>query len=106
MEFALCGLRMMVDAVTGDSIQHRGDARDRPQQAEPRGEGRADPLAVAVGWAAGRGSGARAIAAAPSGLEPGSPFGQSIAAVVVYLHYAHAIGLERLAALMGEIFAL
>ena len=49
---------MMVDAVTGDSIQHRGDARDRPQQAEPRGEGRADPLAVAVGRAAGSGSGA------------------------------------------------
>jgi transposase len=50
--------------------------------------------------------GARAIAAAPSGLEPGSPFGHSIAALVVYLHYAHAIGLERLAALMGEMFAL
>ena len=50
--------------------------------------------------------GARAIAPAPSGLEPGSPFGQSIAALVVYLHYAHAIGLERLAALMGEMFAL
>jgi transposase len=45
-------------------------------------------------------------ALAPSGLEPGSPFGQSIAALVVYLHYAHAIGLERLAALMGEMFAL
>jgi transposase len=50
--------------------------------------------------------GERATAPAPSGLEPGSPFGQSIAALVVYLHYAHAIGLERLAALMGEIFAL
>jgi transposase len=50
--------------------------------------------------------GARATAAAPSGLEPGSPFGQSIAAMVVYLHYAQAIGLERLTALMGEIFAL
>lgn len=50
--------------------------------------------------------GARVIAPAPSGLEPGSPFGQSIVAVVVYLHYAHAIGLERLAALMGEMFAL
>ena len=47
--------------------------------------------------------GARATAASPSGLEPGSPFGQSIAALVVYLHYAHAIGLERLAALMGEL---
>ena len=42
----------------------------------------------------------------PAGLEPGSPFGQSIAALVVYLHYAHAIGLERLSALMGEMFAL
>ena len=50
--------------------------------------------------------GERATAAAPVGLEPGSPFGQSIAALVVYLHYAHAIGLERLAALMGEIFGL
>ena len=50
--------------------------------------------------------GVRATAPAPSGLEPGSPFGQSIAALVVYLHYAHAIGLERLAALMGEMFAL
>jgi transposase len=50
--------------------------------------------------------GARATAVAPNGLEPGSPFGQSIAALVVYLHYAHAIGLERLATLMSEVFAL
>jgi transposase len=48
----------------------------------------------------------RVSASAPAGLEPGSPFGQSVAAMVVCLHYAHAIGLERLAALMGEIFAL
>ena len=40
--------------------------------------------------------GERATASAPAGLEPGSPFGQSISALVVYLHYAHAIGLERL----------
>jgi transposase len=50
--------------------------------------------------------GERAIATAPAGLEPGSPFGQSIAALVVYLHYAHAIGLERLVLLMSEIFGL
>ena len=50
--------------------------------------------------------GERSTAVAPNGLEPGSPFGQSIAALVVYLHYAHAIGLERLSALMGEMFAL
>jgi len=50
--------------------------------------------------------GERVTATAPAGLEPGSPFGQSIAALVVYLHYAHAIGLERLATLMDEIFGL
>lgn len=50
--------------------------------------------------------GERVTAAAPVGLEQGSPFGQSIAALVVYLHYTHAIGLERLATLMDEIFSL
>ncbi len=50
--------------------------------------------------------GERAVATAPTGLEPGSPFGKSIAAMVIYLHYAHAIGLERLAGLFGEIFGL
>ena len=50
--------------------------------------------------------GERATAPAPVGLEPGSPFGQSIAALVVYLHYAHAIGMERLATLLDEIFSL
>ena len=46
------------------------------------------------------------MAPAPAGLEPGSPFGHSIEAMAVYLHYAHAIGLERLRALMGEVFGL
>ncbi len=50
--------------------------------------------------------GERATAEAPAGLEPGSPFGQSIAAMVVYLHYAHAVGMERLATLMDELFSL
>jgi transposase len=50
--------------------------------------------------------GERVVASAPPGLEPGSPFGQSIAALVVYLHYAHAIGMQRLATLMDEVFSL
>jgi len=50
--------------------------------------------------------GERAIAPAPAGLEPGSPFGRSTEALVVYLHYAQAIGLERLRLLMGEVFGL
>src|SRR6202044_1329224 len=50
--------------------------------------------------------GERVIAQAPAELEQGSPFGHSIAAMVVYLHYANAIGMERLALLMNELFAL
>ena len=49
--------------------------------------------------------GERVSARAHAGLEQGSPFGHSIAAMVVYLHYAHAIGMERLALLMNELFA-
>ena len=50
--------------------------------------------------------GDRVTAAAPAGLQPGSPFGETIAAMVVYLHYAHAIGMERLVLLMDELFSL
>jgi transposase len=50
--------------------------------------------------------GERVTAKAPVGLEQGSPFGRSIAAMVVYLHYAHAIGMERLVLLMNELFSL
>ena len=50
--------------------------------------------------------GERVTAEAPAGLEQGSPFGHSIAAMVVYLHYAHAIGMERLALLMDELFSM
>jgi transposase len=50
--------------------------------------------------------GKRATAPAPAGLEPGSPFGATVAATVTYLHYAHAIGMERLALLTGEMFGL
>jgi len=48
----------------------------------------------------------RFVAPAPGGLEGGSPFGASIAALAIYLRYAHAIGYERLAALFGHLFDL
>ena len=48
----------------------------------------------------------RFIAPAPGGLEPGSPFGASIEAMAVYLHYCQAIGFERLRALFGDVFGL
>ena len=50
--------------------------------------------------------GERAVAAAPEGLAPGSPFGKSIETIAVYLHYAQAIGIERLRLVFGEVFAL
>lgn len=50
--------------------------------------------------------GERVVATAPVGLEPGPTFGRSIAALVVYLHYTHAIGMERLSRLMAEVFSL
>ena len=53
-----------------------------------------------------RACGGRVVAPAPSGLEPGSPFGRSIVALAVYLRYTHAIGFERLAALFGHLFGL
>ncbi len=39
-------------------------------------------------------------------LEQGSPFGDSIEAVVNYLRYTHAISYQRLRSLMSEIFSL
>ena len=50
--------------------------------------------------------GERAVALAPPGLESGSPFGKSIGTIAVYLHYAQAIGIERLRLVFGELFGL
>jgi transposase len=49
----------------------------------------------------------KAVAApAPEGLEPGSPFGPGIAALVLHLHITQAVGFERLSRLMAEVFGL
>jgi transposase len=50
--------------------------------------------------------GKHVVAPAPEGLEPGSPFGASVAAWAVYLRYQHAIGYERLTKLFAELFGL
>ena len=46
------------------------------------------------------------IAPAPAGMEPGSPFGPGITALVLHLHITQAIGFERLSRLMDEVFGL
>jgi transposase len=45
-------------------------------------------------------------APAPRGLEPGSPFGPGIVALVLHLHITQAIGFERLVKLMDEVFGV
>jgi transposase len=39
-------------------------------------------------------------------MEPGSPFGPSIAALILHLHITQAISFELLSRLMGEVFDL
>lgn len=45
-------------------------------------------------------------APAPEGMAPGSPFGPAIVALVLHLHVTQAIGFERLAGLMKEVFGV
>jgi transposase len=42
----------------------------------------------------------------PAGLEPGSPFGNSVASMMSYLRYSHGISYERLSRLMEEVYGL
>ena len=46
------------------------------------------------------------VAPAPEGLEPGSPFGPGVCTLILHLHITQAIGFERLARLMDEVFSL
>jgi len=45
-------------------------------------------------------------APAPQGMEPGSPFGPGLSALIVHLHTTQAIGYERLARFMDEVFGV
>lgn len=42
----------------------------------------------------------------PVGLEPGSPFGTSIASLVMYLRYSHGVSYQRVSQLMNELYGL
>jgi transposase len=50
--------------------------------------------------------GQQQIASVPMGMEPGSPFGNRIAALVTTLRYSHAISYNRMKQLLGEVFGL
>jgi transposase len=46
------------------------------------------------------------IASVPVGMEPGSPFGSRIAALVTTLRYSHGISYSRMKQLLSEVFGL
>ena len=48
----------------------------------------------------------RFTAAAPAGLEPGSPFGPNLRAFAIYLRYTQAISFERLSGLMSDLLGV
>lgn len=45
-------------------------------------------------------------AAPPAGMSPGSPFGPDLTALILHLHVTQAIGFERLARLLDEVFGI
>lgn len=45
-------------------------------------------------------------ACAPAGLEPGSPFGPNLRALVIYLRFTQGVAFERLSRLMTDLFGL
>lgn len=46
------------------------------------------------------------IAAVPTGMEPGSPFGYRIAALITTIRYGHGISYNRMKQMLGEVFGL
>jgi transposase len=42
----------------------------------------------------------------PAGMTPGSPFGPALCALILHLHVTQAIGFERLARLLDEVFGV
>jgi transposase len=50
--------------------------------------------------------GHKQVAAVPVGMEPGSPFGSRIAALVTTMRYGHGISYSRMQQMLGEVFGL
>ena len=48
----------------------------------------------------------RVVAPVPEEFAPGSPFGPGLCALIMHLHITQAIGFERLARLLAEVFGL
>jgi len=46
------------------------------------------------------------VSPVPTGMEAGTPFGESVQSLATYFRYTHAISYERLAQLFGEVYHL
>jgi transposase len=81
------------------TCRHRYDHIDIPPIA---------PLVTRIELFGGRCTrcGRRFRAEAPDDMAPGSPFGASIRALLLYLHHSHHVGFERLSQMMAELFGL
>jgi transposase len=66
------------------------------------------PVVTRVELFGGRcaGCGSRYRATAPAGMQPGTPFGPGIRALLAYLHHSHHVGFERLSRIAVELFGL
>ena len=53
-----------------------------------------------------RGCSRRYRAEAPTGMQPGTPFGPGIRSLLTYLHHSHHVGFERLSRIASELFGL
>jgi transposase len=93
---AHCGMAV---GAAGQAVRHTYDHLDLPAIG---------PLVTRVRIFGRRCPGCRrrVRGAAPASMPPGSPFGPSIVALLAYLHHHHAVGYDRLAALMAEPFGL
>ncbi len=66
------------------------------------------PVVTRVELFGGRcgGCGRRYRAPAPAGMQPGTPFGPGIRALLAYLHHSHHVSFERLSRIAAELFGL
>lgn len=48
----------------------------------------------------------RYVAPVPAGMEPGSPFGQTIESIATYWRYTHAVSYQRLSQMFAQVYGL